>query len=60
MGGGVALLPAKYDTMDQMMLFINMLAKPWELRCIFKRYGKVRVAALGLGGGKSEGGRACF
>jgi hypothetical protein len=56
----VALLPAKYDTMDQMMLFINMLAKPWELRCIFKRYGKVRVAALGLGGGKSEGGRACF
>jgi hypothetical protein len=38
----VALLPAKYDSMEQIMLFINLLAKPWELRCIFKRFGKVR------------------
>jgi hypothetical protein len=42
----VALLPAKYDTMDQMMLFINMFAKPWELRCIFKRFGKVGMFAV--------------
>lgn len=41
----VALLPAKYDSMDQVMMFINLLAKPWELRCIFKRYGKVRHEA---------------
>lgn len=41
----VALLPAKYDSMDQVMMFINLLAKPWELRCIFKRYGKVRGEA---------------
>jgi hypothetical protein len=37
----VALLPAKYDSMEQVMMFINLLAKPWELRCIFKRFGKV-------------------
>ena len=24
------------------MIFINLLAKPWEKRCVFKRFGKVR------------------
>lgn len=55
----VALLPAKYDVMDQVMMFINLLAKPWEMRCVFKRFGKVSDAPRGRGGrkeGEGEGG----
>jgi dienelactone hydrolase len=38
----VALLPAKYDPMEQAMLTIDLLQRPYAQRCIFKRYGKVR------------------
>jgi dienelactone hydrolase len=38
----VALLPAKYDPMEQVMLTIDLLQRPYAQRCIFKRYGKVR------------------
>jgi dienelactone hydrolase len=37
----VALLPAKYDPMEQVMLNIDLLQRPYAQRCIFKRYGKV-------------------
>jgi hypothetical protein len=37
----VALLPAKYDPMEQVMLNIDLLQRPYAQRCIFKRCGKV-------------------
>jgi dienelactone hydrolase len=39
----VALLPAKYDPMEQVMLTVDLLQRPYARRCIFKRYGKVRL-----------------
>jgi dienelactone hydrolase len=43
----VALLPAKYDPMEQVMLTIDLLQPPYIKRCIFKRYGKVGYCLRG-------------
>jgi hypothetical protein len=42
----VALLPAKYDPMEQVMLTVDLLQRPYAKRCIFKRYGKVSDALM--------------
>jgi uncharacterized protein (DUF2237 family) len=38
----VALLPARFDTMEQLMLAIDLLRPPFAPRCVFKRYGKIK------------------
>lgn len=39
----VCLLAAKYDPMEQMMLTVDLLQRVYAPRCIFKRFGKVRM-----------------
>eukprot|EP00775_Hariotina_reticulata_P004402 gene4402-4655_t len=38
----VAMLPAKYDTMDQLMNLVKLLNRPYLPRCLFRRFGKVK------------------
>ncbi|KAF8060073.1 hypothetical protein HT031_005012 [Scenedesmus sp. PABB004] len=42
LGVPVALLPAKYDAMEQLMLTLELAGPAWLGRCLFKRFGKLK------------------